>query len=119
MGDAPEEKSLPVAVRCHDMSLSMQDMEDHNMVSSSCHLLSGNEFMAARPESILRESQRTLGLTTLGDERRRVHVDPLHYGPGHWPHPSPSPSPPSPPPAPTPPAPEPAGFCPDICSSQD
>merc|ERR1711865_898679 len=114
--DAPEEKSLPVAVRCHDMSLSMQDMEDHNMVSSSCHLLSGNEFMAARPESILRESQRTSGLTTLGDERGRVHVDPLHYGGGRRRF---HPSPPSPPPPPTSPAPEPAGFCPDICSSQD
>lgn len=42
--DAPHEKPLPVAVRCHDMGPSHRD--------APCHLLAGNEFMAARFESI-------------------------------------------------------------------
>lgn len=42
--DAPNQKPLPVAVRCHDMGPS-----NHN---PPCHLLAGNEFMAARLENI-------------------------------------------------------------------
>jgi hypothetical protein len=47
--DAPHEKPLPVAVRCHDMGPSHGD--------APCHLLAGNEFMAARFESIDRYTQ--------------------------------------------------------------
>merc|ERR1711904_655440 len=38
--DAPSQRPLPVAVRCHDMGPSSHD--------APCHLLAGNEFMAAR-----------------------------------------------------------------------
>jgi hypothetical protein len=42
--DTPLQKPLPVAVRCHDMGPSIHD--------APCHLLSGNEFMAARTDHI-------------------------------------------------------------------
>jgi len=42
--DEPLQEPLPVGVRCHDMGPSSKD--------APCHLLSGNEFMAARLENI-------------------------------------------------------------------
>jgi len=42
--DAPDQEPLPVAVRCHDMGPSNHD--------APCHLLAGNEFMAARLDDL-------------------------------------------------------------------
>jgi len=42
--DSPQQEPLPVGIRCHDMGPSSQD--------APCHLLSGNEFMAARVENM-------------------------------------------------------------------
>lgn len=47
--DAPLQEPLPVGVRCHDMGPNSQD--------APCHLVSGNEFMAAQIENIDRHFQ--------------------------------------------------------------
>jgi len=70
--DTPMQKALPVALRCHDMCPTSD--------VSQCHVLAGNEFMAAQTVNIhfYTQGEKDSALTAVVDHPS-IHIDKLHY----------------------------------------
>jgi hypothetical protein len=74
--DMPLDKPLPVAVRCHDMGPSSHD--------APCHLLSGNEFMAAQIDHI--NTHLPSGASQIPTTASDATVVSLGWAPDYTPH---------------------------------